>query len=86
MFQVIHHYEKATFTERSLIENRTRKKFESDEDIICAFHRYNFGIKWRSEKRCYHPEHLQTSGKNASELRPISIELALALIKRCFTQ
>ena len=44
MFQVMHHYEKATLTEQSLIENRTGKKFESDEDIICAFHRFDFGI------------------------------------------
>ena len=59
----MHHHEKTDWTEKLLIENRTGKKFESDEDIICAFHRFNFGIGWRPDKRCYHPEHEQAFGK-----------------------
>ena len=78
----MHHHEKTDWTEKLLIENRTGKKFESDEDIICAFHRFNFGIGWRPEKRCYHPEHEQAFGKPSPELRPVSIYLSLEVSKR----
>ena len=49
--------------EKSMIESRANKAMESNEKI-CAYHRYQLGVLWKSPKSCVHPLHQQPNIKN----------------------
>lgn len=43
-------------SECDLISSRCGKQLQ-ENDSICAFHRYNYGLYWRAPRRCQHPSH-----------------------------
>ena len=61
------------FNERWLIENRSQTPL-TDSNVICAFHRYSFGIGWKQPKRCQHPGHQFKNGVKSPSIRTIPQE------------
>ena len=68
-----------SFLTEKRLKNRTGIYLSAD-DVICAFHRFKFGIYWKRKDQCQHPNHLkrgfQHSKKSRFGLRPASLEMA----------
>ena len=76
------HYEKTTWTEKTLIENRSGATFFNDDIELCTFHRFDYGIGWIPARRCYHPQHQHCIGKKSPAVHTIPIALSLAVKER----
>ena len=52
------HDETADITEKDLIESRSNKSLDNHQsDKICNYHRYEYGVYWRTSRKCQHPPH-----------------------------
>ena len=48
--------------------------------MICAYHRYEFGIDWRSPK-CCHPNHPILLGKKAPTVRTVPYKVVMRMLQ-----
>lgn len=75
-----------SLSEKELIENRSGTRLSND-DCLCAFHRYKFGICWKPSSRCQHPQHAREPGtwqknkKARVDIRPANLDLANRISK-----
>ena len=64
-----------------MIENRTGTALSPD-DVICAFHRFKFGIYWKKKAQCQHPNHLKRGFQHSKRSRPSLRSASLVLAQR----
>nr|XP_047146197.1 uncharacterized protein LOC124819057 [Hydra vulgaris] len=73
--KVLKRHQETEWTEKSLIENRGCISI-SDNDYICPYHRFSFGIGWVPPRRCCHPMHQLSVSKKSFTVRSISINMS----------
>ena len=65
------------FTEKTLIENRSGTVMRNGK--VCAYHRYTFGVGYKSKTACMHPEH---DSKRKMSTSIVSVRLAMYTSQR----
>ena len=69
------------WSERKLIENRLGRSL-GEEESLCSLHRFKYGIGWKQQKTCKHPQHPNEAGKKAFAGRTVPVTLLSTVCKK----
>ena len=65
-------------SERAPIENRLGREPCNDQQL-CVFHRFDFGIGWKPPRRCFHPDHKISAGIKSPACHPVPAPIVFCL-------
>ena len=71
------------FTEKKLIESRGKKNLSQNE-FVCAYHRYTLGTNWRLSQLFQHPLHQGSTAKKAKRNLRTALWLVYKSIEKQF--
>ena len=73
------------WSEKGPIENRLGRELCQDQKL-CAFHRFDFGIGWKPPRQCFHPDHKLSAELKSPVCRQVPALAVLSVSKKVNTQ